>query len=113
MNMGYPDGVDSRTFDSMTATLHIEHPITDFTVWSAAFDQFAEARRHAGVRAHRVHRPIDDNRYVVIDLDFDTTDGAQRFLTFLQANVWSVTENSPGLAGAPVTRILEPVADHD
>ena len=107
MNMGWPARSDSRTFESMTTTLHIEHPITDFTVWSAAFDRFAEARRQAGVRGHRVQRPIDDDRYVVIDLDFDAAEDAQRFLAFLQTNIWSVKENSPGLAGAPVTRILE------
>jgi hypothetical protein len=88
-------------------TLHIEHPITDFSVWSAAFDQFAEARRQAGVRAHRVQRPIDDDRYVLIDLDFDDIASAERFLTFLQSNVWAVRESSPGLAGVPATRILE------
>jgi hypothetical protein len=26
------------------ATLRIEHPITDFETWKAAFDRFAEAR---------------------------------------------------------------------
>ncbi len=29
------------------ATLHIEHPITDFETWNEAFDRFAEARRQA------------------------------------------------------------------
>lgn len=32
------------------ATLHIEHPITDFESWTAAFARFADARRQAGVR---------------------------------------------------------------
>lgn len=65
------------------ATLHIEHPITDFDTWVSAFDLFAEARSHAGVRAQRVQRPIDDPDYVVVDLDFDTTEAAEAFLTFL------------------------------
>ena len=89
------------------ATLHIEHPITDFAVWSTAFERFAEARRRAGVRAHRVHRPVDDDRYVVIDLDFDDVVAAERFRAFLHTSVWAVQEHSPGLAGEPVTRILE------
>jgi hypothetical protein len=88
-------------------TLHIEHPITDFATWSAAFDGFAEARRSAGVRAHRVQQPIDDAAYVVIDLDFDTTAEAQRFREFLTTQIWARSENSPALAGAPTTMILQ------
>jgi hypothetical protein len=54
------------------ATLQIEHPITDFGTWKAAFDRFAEARANSGVRGHRILRPVDDAHYVVIDLDFQT-----------------------------------------
>ena len=42
------------------ATLHIEHPITDFGTWTAAFARFADARSRAGVRGQRVLRPVDD-----------------------------------------------------
>jgi hypothetical protein len=67
-----------------------------------------EARRHAGVRAHRVNRPVDDDRYVVVELDFDDVASAESFLGFLKANVWSNAANSPALAGEPQTRIMEP-----
>ena len=90
------------------ATLHIEHPITDLSTWASAFDRFAGARREAGVRAERVQRPVDNPTYVVIDLDFDTTDEAEAFLHFLKTQVWAITENAPALAGAPETMILEP-----
>ncbi len=88
-------------------TLHIEHPITDYDTWKGAFDRFADVRRDAGVLAHRIHRPVDDERYVVIDLDFDEAGQAERFLGFLEARVWAVPESSPALAGAPRTRLLE------
>lgn len=88
-------------------TLHIEHAITDFATWTEAFNQFAEARRNAGVLAERVHQPVDDPRYVVIDLDFETTDEAEGFLDFLKTAVWAVPENAPALAGAPASLILE------
>jgi hypothetical protein len=91
-------------------TLHIEHPITDFETWSSAFERFADVRRDAGVRGHRVQRPIDDPKYVVIDLDFDTTEQAEGFLRFLNANVWANRANAPALAGDPQTMILESVA---
>lgn len=90
------------------ATLHIEHAITDFDTWTRAFDGFADARRSAGVREQRVQRPVDDSRFVVIDLDFDSTEDAETFLNFLKARVWANPESSPALAGPPATMILEP-----
>ena len=92
------------------ATLHIEHPITDFEIWTSAFHRFADVRREAGVRAQRVQRPVDDPMYVVIDLEFDTTDDARAFLDFLNTKVWVIRENAPALAGTPETMILEPAA---
>ena len=90
-------------------TLHIEHEISDFGVWQQAFASFAGHRREAGVRAERVGRPVDDERYVVIGLDFGTSAEAGRFLDFLNRQVWSNPGNSPALAGRPRTRILEVV----
>lgn len=92
-------------------TLHIEHPITDFATWKAAFDRMAEFRERSGVLTHRVLRPVDDPRYVVIDLDFGSTPEAESFLHFLRTKVWSDSRNSPALLGMPHTRILEPVRD--
>ena len=89
------------------ATLHIEHPITDFGTWSAAFARFGGARADGGVLAARVYRPVDDDRYVLIDLDFGTVDQARQFREFLQNRVWSDSDAAPGLAGVPVTRILQ------
>jgi hypothetical protein len=88
-------------------TLHIEHPITDFDTWVQAFGRFAEVRRQAGVLTQRVQRPVDDPRYVVIDLDFETVESAESFLGFLKANVWANPANAPALGGEPQTRILE------
>ncbi|MBA2699493.1 MAG: hypothetical protein H0U61_12120 [Nocardioidaceae bacterium] len=89
-------------------TLHIEHAIVDFTLWSAAFERLANFREQSGVRTHRLQRPVDDPHYIVIDLDFDTTAEAEHFLAFLQTKVWASPENSPALVGAPTTKILEP-----
>lgn len=90
------------------ATLHIEHAISDYPTWKAAFDRFAAARDAAGVRRHRVQRPIDDADYVMIDLEFDSTDQAQAFHRFLQTTVWTSSQNAPALVGAPRTSILVP-----
>ncbi len=87
--------------------LRIEHAITDYTVWAQAFAGFAERRRHCGVRAERVLRPVDDPHYVLIDLDFDDPDDAARFRDFLIDQVWSNPQRSPALSGRPLTRIVE------
>jgi hypothetical protein len=89
-------------------TLHIEHEITDYPTWNTAFLGFANARTQAGVRHERIRRAVDHDRWVVIDLDFDTKDEAVAFLGFLRANVWG-TPLAPALVGAPATKILEDV----
>ncbi len=91
-------------------TLHIQHPITDFDIWTSAFQRFGDARSNAEVRAERIQRPVDDPKYVVIDLDFDTADEARSFQGFLTTQVWANPKNSPGLAGTPETLILEAAA---
>ena len=89
-------------------TLHIEHPITDYDTWRTAFDSFADVRRQAGAVAERVARPVDDPHYIVVGLDFDTTDHATAFLHFLETQVWASATTAPALKGRPRTAILEP-----
>jgi hypothetical protein len=95
------------------ATLHIEHAITDYATWKAAFDGFAGRRAEAGVTAHRIHTPVDNPRYVVLQLDFPSVEQARAFLGFLESAVWSVPANSPGLAGSPTARILVSAPDQE
>jgi hypothetical protein len=89
-------------------TLHIEHPVTDLDVWLAAFNRMAGARTKAGVTAQRVLHPVDDPNYILVELDFPTTEEAQRFLTFLKSKVWSSNDNAPALDGTPQTRHQSP-----
>jgi hypothetical protein len=90
----------------MTATLHIEHSISDLSTWLRAFARFEEARQKAGVRAQRVWQPVDDDTYIYISLDFDSVDQASRFKQFLETTVWASAEASPALAGTPNARVL-------
>lgn len=90
-------------------TLHIEHAISDFDVWTAAFNRFEEVRRSAGVRQQRVRRPVDDDHYVVIDLDFDTAEEAVAMLDLLRTRVWASPAASPALVGSANARVLETV----
>lgn len=90
-------------------TLRIEHAISDYPTWRAAFDRGAPLREQSGVLGYRIQQPVDDDRYVMIDLEFDDVAGAQRLLSLLRERVWSVPENSPALAGQPSARIAETV----
>jgi hypothetical protein len=97
---------DNETGATMT-TLRIEHAITDYDLWKKAFDGFTEARAKAGVRSFSIRLPVDDPKYLMLDLEFDTASTAENFAEFLVQHVWSSPASSPGLAGAPKTRILD------
>jgi len=89
-------------------TLRLEHAISDFQLWKAAFDRDPVHREQSGVRGHRVFRPIDDPNYVAVDLEFDTADEANRFRGVL-ADLWRSREAAPALVGTPRVRIVEAV----
>jgi len=92
--------------------LHIEHPISDLGTWLGAFTSFAGARRDSGVTAERVHQPLGDENYIVVQLDFPTIEAAEQFKAFLESVVWQSQDLSPGLAGTPQARILREVDLH-
>jgi hypothetical protein len=88
-------------------TLHIEHPIRDYDTWKAAFERDPAVRQQGGVRRYRVLRPIDDPKYVMIDLDFDTSSQAEAFLAVLRRSVWQSPQAAQVLGGSPQARIVE------
>jgi len=89
------------------ATLRIEHAIHDYETQQKAFDSFAEARTKAGVRSFAIRQPVDDPRYLMLDMEFDTTRQAEAFAEFLHQRAWCSPASSPALAGAAQTRILD------
>jgi hypothetical protein len=91
-------------------TLHIEHPITDYPTWKAAFDRFSDVRAESGVRSFVVRQPVDDEHYVSVDLDFETIEQADGFLVFLREQVWSSPRSAPALAGSPVAVVQRVMA---
>jgi hypothetical protein len=93
-------------------TLQIEHAISDFDVWKKAFDADPVRREESGVRRYRVFRPLDDPRYVKIDLDFDSLREAEAFRAALQ-DLWGSRRAAPALAGSSQTRIVEEVLSEE
>ena len=88
--------------------LRLEHAITDFDVWKAAFDRDPVGREQLGVRSHRVYRSVDDPKYVAVDLEFDTSAEAERFQVAL-GQLWQSKRAAPALIGTPQVRIVEAV----
>lgn len=88
--------------------LQIEHAISDFNVWTQAFDADPVRRQESGVRRYRVFRPVDDPQYVKVDLEFDGLSEAEAFREALN-ELWGSGRAAPALAGSPETRIVEEV----
>lgn len=64
--------------------LRIEHPISDLDGWKKAFDSDPVGREKSGVRRYRILRPVDDGKYIMIDLEFDTGREAEAPLTAIR-----------------------------
>lgn len=86
--------------------LRIEHPIADFDGWKRAFDSDPVGREKSGVRRYRILRPVDDKKYVMIDLEFDTLTPAEALLAAMR-NVWGRVQGT--IIHDPKARIVEEV----
>ena len=89
------------------ATLRIEHAIHDYDLWLKVFDSFEQVRAEAGVRSFAIRQPVNNPKYLMLDLEFDTQGQAESFAGFLHDRVWSSPTSSPALADRPQTRILD------
>lgn len=90
------------------AVLHIENPVANFDAWRQAFDRDPIDRAGMGVRRDRIMHPVDDERYVIVHLEFDTEAEANISLDALRG-LWSQVQGS--LIMEPTVRILRVVED--
>jgi len=65
-------------------TLRIEHKISSYDGWKNAFDSDPINRKKSGVKRYRIYRPMDNQDFVIIELDFDNLNQAQVTQTALQ-----------------------------
>ena len=84
--------------------LRIEHPVPDFDRWKKAFDSDPVGREKSGVRRHRILRPMDEAKHVMIDLEFDTLSQAEALLASMRV-VWGRVEGK--IMTDPQARIVE------
>lgn len=88
--------------------LQIEHPVRDFDTWKAAFDGNADRREAGKVRRYQVYRPVDDPKYIAVDLEFDSQAEAEAFKRGLEA-MWQSPQAALVLGGSPRARIVDTV----
>ncbi len=86
--------------------LRIEHPVFNFEEWRRAFDSDPVGRERSGVRRYQILRPVDDEKYVMIDLEFDTVSQAEALLAAMRV-VWGRVEGT--IMVNAQTRIVEVV----
>jgi hypothetical protein len=86
--------------------LRIEHPIFSFEDWKKAFDSDPIGREKSGVKRYQILRPLDDEKYVMIDLEFDTMSQAEAVLAALRV-LWGRVEGTIMMNAQ--TRIVEVV----
>ena len=90
--------------------LRIEHPIFDFDRWKQAFDSDPVGRVKSGVRRYQILRPLDNPKYVMIDLEFDTVAQAEALLAAMRV-VWGRVEGTiMQNAQARIVEMVETVA---
>lgn len=88
--------------------LQIEHAISDYETWKRAFDADPVRREESGVRRYRILRPVDDQNYVKVELEFDTPGEAEAFREALR-ELWGSGRAAPALAGTPQAWIVDEV----
>jgi len=64
--------------------LRIEHEVLSFEGWKKAFDSDPIDRKKSGVKRYHIYQPVDNPKYVIIDLEFDNLAQAQMTQTALK-----------------------------
>lgn len=90
--------------------LRIEHPVSSFDGWKKAFDSDPVAREKSGVRRYRILRPVDNSKYVMIDLEFESVAQAEALLAAMR-NIWGRVQGT--IITDPKARIVEEVETKD
>jgi hypothetical protein len=91
--------------------LRIEHTVLDFESWKKnGFDSDPIGRKASGVVRYRVLQPIDDSKYALIDLEFESVNEAEVMLEKLKT-MWANIGDGFGWKESPRTRIIKVVEE--
>ena len=93
--------------------VQLEHPISSWDAWKAAFDRDPIQREASGVRRYRIVRPVGDPNYVAVELEFDDGPKAEAFRDALE-NMWRSPQAMTVLGGGtPRARVVETVESRE
>jgi hypothetical protein len=84
--------------------LRIEHPVSDYDAWKAAFESDPIGRERSGVRRYRIMRTTDDPSHITIDLEFDSLGEAEA----VKGALGEVEFDSPSEAEAARAALEDP-----
>jgi hypothetical protein len=91
-------------------TLRIQHSTQDFNGWKKAFDSDPVGRQKSGVRRHQIYRAVENENFVMIDLEFDDRSQAEATLSALR-KVWGRVEGN--IMMNPQTQIAQIIETKD
>ena len=91
-------------------TVLIKHPVQDYTIWKAAFDNFSDTRKAAGEKSYHIYRTIRDQNKIVVVFEWDNVDKA---LAFLQSQELRTAMQQAGVTGQPDITVMESAAQGD
>ena len=83
--------------------LQLEHNVSSYEGWKKAFDSDPINRKKSGVKRYQVYQSVDDPKYVVIDLCFESLEQSLATLKALQ-ELWSKVQGTVMID--PKARIL-------
>jgi hypothetical protein len=84
--------------------LQVEHNVSSYEGWKKAFDNDPINRKKSGVKRYLVYQSVEDPKYVVIDLYFDSLDQSLAALKALQ-QLWTKVQGT--VMFNPKARILD------
>jgi hypothetical protein len=83
--------------------LQVEHNVSSYEGWKKAFDNDPLNRKKSGVKRYQVYQSVEDAKYVVIDLYFDSLEQALATLKALKT-LWARVQGT--VMVDPKARIL-------
>jgi len=92
--------------------LHMEHPVANYDAWKQrGFDADPLGRKQMGVTRYRIGRKTGDPNHVMIELEFEAKEAADKMAIALQ-QMW-VGAQARGLIGAPTLNSFDIVEAKD
>jgi len=102
--------LQSNLQEIIMLVLQIEHLVPEFAGWKKVFDSDPLDRKQSGVRAHRICKTIDNPNYIIIELEFDNIQEAEKMHEKLK-ELWPRVEGNVMMN--PQSRIIETIESID